>query len=128
MASTNARLLRTNPTEAEKRLWTILRRQQDAGNRFRRQAPIGRYIVDFVCLRRRLVIEIDGGQHADRVQADAARSAWLESQGFRVLRFWNNDVLGNTNGVLEAILQALRHPLPTLPHPGRGVPKTHKIE
>jgi len=110
MASTNARLLRTNPTEAEKRLWTVLRRQQVAGHRFRRQAPIGRYIVDFVCLRRRLVIEIDGGQHADRVQADAARSAWLESQGFRVLRFWNNDVLGNTNGVVEAIRQALREP------------------
>ena len=95
---------------AEKRLGTVLRRQQIAGHRFRRQAPIGRYIVNFVCLRHRLVVEIDGGQHADRVQADAARSAWLESQGFRVLRFWNNDVLGNTNGVLEAIRQALRKP------------------
>ena len=110
MASTKARHLRTNPTKAEKRLWSVLRRQQVEGHRFRRQAPIGRYIVDLVCLRRRLVVEIDGGQHATRVQADAARTAWLESQDFRVLRFWNNDVLGNTNGVLEAIRQALREP------------------
>ncbi len=110
MASTNARRLRTYPTEAEKRLWTVLRRQQVEGHRFRRQAPIGRYIVDFVCLRRRLVVEVDGGQHASRVQADTARTAWLESQGFRVLRFWNNNVLGNTNGVVEAIRQALREP------------------
>ena len=110
MASTKARHLRIHPTEAEKRLWTVLRRQQFEGHRFRRQAPIGRHIIDFVCLRRRLVVEIDGGQHAYRVQADAARTAWLESQGFRVLRFWNNDVLGNTNGVVEAIRQALREP------------------
>ncbi len=110
MASTKARRLRTCPTEAEKRLWSVLRRQQIEGYRFRRQAPIGRYIIDFVCLRRRLVIEIDGGQHADRAQADAARTAWLESQGFRVLRFWNNDVPGNTNGVVEAIRQTLRGP------------------
>ncbi len=110
MASTKARHLRTNPTEAEKRLWTVLRRQQVEAHWFRRQAPIGRYIVDFVCLRRRLVVEIDGGQHATRGQAEAARTAWLESQGFRVLRFWNNDVLGNTNGVVEAIRQALREP------------------
>jgi len=116
MASTKARRLRTYPTEAEKRLWTVLRRQQVEGYRFRRQAPIGRYIVDFVCLRRRLVVEVDGGQHATRGQADAARTAWLESQGFRVLRFWNNDVLGNTNGVVEAIRQALREPSNTPIH------------
>jgi len=82
-------------------------RQVD-GLRFRRQAPIGRYIVDFVCFEQRLIIEIDGGQHADRTGQDAARTRWLEGEGFRVIRFWNNDVLDNTEGVVESIRLALR--------------------
>src|SRR6266404_2835045 len=102
MASTRARQLRSNPTDAEMRLWSKLRRKQIDGHRFRRQVPIGPYIADFVCLERRLVIEVDGGQHSESI-ADDARTAWLEGQGFCVLRFWNNDVLGNTEGVLTVI-------------------------
>ena len=107
MASRNARALRANQTEAESRLWQRLRVRQLAGAKFRRQAPVGPYIADFICLAAKLIVEIDGGQHADNAEADAARTAWLEDQGFRVLRFWNNDVLDNTDGVLEEILAAL---------------------
>ncbi len=102
-----ARDLRKHMTEAEKRLWYLLRRHNLLGNLFRRQAPIGHYIVDFACLKERLLIEIDGGQHADQIAQDAQRTAWLEQRGFRVMRFWNNEVLGNTEGVLEIIVRAL---------------------
>jgi very-short-patch-repair endonuclease len=99
MASPGARQLRSNPTEAEKRLWSKLRLKQIGGHRFRRQAPIGPYVADFACLAQRLIIEVDGGQHDSRATQDDARTAWLERQGFRVLRFWNNEVLGNVEGV-----------------------------
>jgi very-short-patch-repair endonuclease len=102
-----ARKLRSNPTDAEMRLWSRLRRKQVDGHRFRRQVPLGSYVVDFACLEARLIVEVDGGQHGER---DAARTAWLEAQGFRVLRFWNNDVLENTDGVIEAIRGALPPP------------------
>src|ERR1043166_5624530 len=120
MAGTNARRLRENPMDAEIRLWSKLRRRQLDGHRFRRQVPLGRYIADFVCLEQRLIVEVDGGQHSDN-PVDDARTAWLEAQGFRVLRFWNNDVLANTEGVLLVIMQhlALRHPPPP-PFPARG--------
>ena len=108
MASRNARALRANQTEAESRLWQRLRDRQLAGVKFRRQAPVGPYIADFICLAAKLIVEIDGGQHAESAEADAARTAWLEGQGFRVLRFWNNDAMANTDGVLEEILAALR--------------------
>jgi very-short-patch-repair endonuclease len=88
--------LRENATDAERKLWHLLRRKQVAGLRFRRQYPLGPYIVDFVCLPARLIIEVDGGQHADHVERDTMRTAWLESQGFRVIRFWNNEVLSST--------------------------------
>jgi primosomal protein N' (replication factor Y) len=101
-----ARRLRSNPTEAERRLWHHLRRRQLGGFRFRRQHPIGSYITDFVCLAARLIVEVDGGQHADS-PADIRRTAWLESRGYRVLRFWNSDVLTNTDGVLTVIRDAL---------------------
>jgi very-short-patch-repair endonuclease len=81
--------------------------KQMAGNRFRRQQPIGPYIVDFVCLEKRLVIELDGGQHAEQPEYDAERTAWLESQGFRVMRFWNNQVLEEIEIVKEAIWKEL---------------------
>ena len=104
----SARALRKNPTDAEWRLWTCLRHKQVDGFRFRRQAPIGPYVVDFVCFSARLVVEVDGGQPALRSDQDAGRTRWLENEGFRVVRFWNSEVLGNTEGVAEAIRRALR--------------------
>ncbi len=118
---TNARQLRSNTTDAERKLWYLLRANRLEGYKFRRQFPMDTYIADFVCLEQRLVIELDGGQHALAQTYDAKRTAYLESQGFQVLRFWNNDVLGNIEGVLEVILSALRSPLsPALPRKGGG--------
>ena len=108
MPSTIARRLRKNLTDAGSRLWLHLRQRQLGGFRFRRQVPLGPYVVDFACLAEKLVIEVDGGQHADRVEQDERRSAWLAANGFRVLRFWNNDVLANTQGVLQTIFEALQ--------------------
>ena len=108
MASSIARSLRQNLTDAEQRLWSQVRRRQLEGFRFRRQVPLGPYVVDFACLAARLVIEVDGGQHGLRAEKDAARTSWLEANGFHVLRFWNNEVLGNTEGVLETIRRTLQ--------------------
>jgi very-short-patch-repair endonuclease len=99
-----------NSTEAEKMLWSYLRASQIEGYKFRRQHPLGIYIVDFVCLKRKLIVEVDGGQHAERLENDEARSAWLTGQGFRVLRFWNNEVLEEMEAVLEVIRAALTSP------------------
>jgi very-short-patch-repair endonuclease len=119
MPSTNVRQLRKNLTHAEKALWSKLRFKQLDGHRFRRQIPIGPYIIDFACLASRLLIELDGGQHADTVDADQKRTRWLETRGYRVLRFWNNDVLDNSDGVLETIRMHLTpHPNPP-PQGGR---------
>jgi len=107
MSTARARRLRRDLTDAEKRLWSRLRRAQINGLSFRRQEPIGRYVVDFVCYAKRLVIEVDGGQHDLQAGRDAARTDWLRAQGFRMLRFWNNEVLENTDGVLEVIRAAL---------------------
>ena len=109
-------------TEAERRIWYRLRAHRFCNASFRRQFPIGAYVVDFVCLEARLIIEIDGGQHAES-QRDHARDAWLKSQGFEILRFWNNDVLANFNGVLESIADALNAKSPpslALPRKGGG--------
>ena len=106
MSLAQAKQLRTNMTDAERRLWYRLRAHRFDGYKFKRQVPIGPYIVDFACVGRKLVIEVDGGQHADN-QSDEVRDRYLGSEGFRVLRFWNNDVLRNTSGVLETILSAL---------------------
>ena len=105
-----ARQLRKNPTDAEQALWSVLRRRQVSGYRFRRQAPIGPYIVDFVCYDNRLVIEVDGGQHMEQADYDAERTAWLKAQGFRVVRFWNNQVLEEMDAVREAIFMAASPP------------------
>jgi very-short-patch-repair endonuclease len=123
MASTRARELRKNATDAERKLWWKLRYRQLGGYRFRRQVPIGPFIVDFACLSHRLLIEVDGSQHAERVAYDHARTRWLESRGYRVLRFWNGDVLQDIEGVLETIHRALLeagtpHPSPP-PQGGR---------
>jgi very-short-patch-repair endonuclease len=102
-----ARRLRKNLTDAERKLWSQLRYQQLGGYRFRRQHPMRGYVVDFVCLSEKLVIEVDGGQHAEQTDADEERTRTLEKDGFRVLRFWNNEVLQNTDGVVEVIREAL---------------------
>jgi len=104
-----AKQLRKNMTVAERALWRHLRSRQLAGYKFRRQQPIGRFIVDFACLEKRLVIELDGGQHAEPEQAanDAERSEWLHKNGIRVIRFWNHDVLNNLDAIKEAITHAL---------------------
>jgi len=107
MVSPLARRLRKTPTDAEIRLWSRLRRKQLEGARFRRQQPIGPYVADFFCPEARLIVEVDGGQHAQDQIRDAVRTRWLEGRGYRVLRFWNNDVLANTDGVVLAIRDAL---------------------
>jgi very-short-patch-repair endonuclease len=104
---TKARQLRKNLTEAERTLWRHLRLRQFGGSKFRRQQLIGKYIVDFVCFEKRLVIEVDGGQHSEQVAYDSDRNAWLEEHGFRVLRFWDNQVLKETEAVKEMIIQVL---------------------
>jgi very-short-patch-repair endonuclease len=104
-----ARELRIRMTDAERKLWYTLRDRRFAGFKFRRQVPIGRYIVDFVCFEERLVIEVDGGQHADSLR-DQRRDRWITANGFRVLRFWNNEVLTNLEGVMTVLAQALKVP------------------
>ena len=101
-----ARKLRRDATEVEKRLWRALR-ELDGPHRFRHQHPIGRYIADFACPAHNLVIELDGGQHAAQEDADAARTAELANHGYRVIRFWNGDVIDNLPGVLERIQEEL---------------------
>ena len=103
---TRARELRNNPTDAERVLWRQLRFWQLDGYKFRRQQPLGRYVVDFVCLEKRVVVEVDGGQHSDKV--DAERDSWLRDEGFVVLRFWNNEVLKTIDAVREVILKNLQ--------------------
>jgi len=108
-----ARRLRRDATDAEKRLWRQLANRQLGGWKFRRQVPIDRYVADFLCAEARLIVELDGGQHREAV--DAQRTEYLTGQGFRLIRFWNNDVLENSEGVLDTILSALRTSEP--PHP-----------
>jgi len=98
-----SRELRLNATEAERKLWTQLSARKIAGVRFNRQFPVGPFICDFVSRSAKLVIEVDGGQHAVDVEKDQARTAYLEAQGFRVIRFWNNDVLDRIEGVVGEI-------------------------
>jgi very-short-patch-repair endonuclease len=118
-ARSNARTLRKNSTDAERLLWAALRGHRLNGASFRRQVPIKNFIADFVCHSARLVIELDGGQHfSDQAEKkDAARSAAIEAQGFRVLRFSNLDVMENRAGVLETIASAVAERAPTLTLP-----------
>src|SRR4051794_40133214 len=124
MKRAHAKRLRSNMTDAERRLWYRLRAHRFAGLKFKRQAPIGPYIVDFICFENKLIIELDGGQHAGSAR-DCTRDAWLTKEGYRVLRFWNDDMLKRTSAVLEIIAHAAsasegtplparfaRHPLP----------------
>ena len=102
-----ARQLRKNSTDAEKFLWSHIRNRQLEGWKFRRQVPIGHYIADFVCFELRLIVELDGGQHAEQLDYDLRRTEFLQAKGYRVVRFWNNEVLGNIEGVLETLTLTL---------------------
>jgi very-short-patch-repair endonuclease len=117
-----AKDLRQLATDAEQRLWWRLRNRQVCNAKFRRQHPLPPYVVDFVCLEQRLIIGADGGQHLGRQAHDEKRTAFFEMRGFRVLRFWNHEILTQTEDVLEAIFRALNetpHPNP-LPKGERG--------
>jgi very-short-patch-repair endonuclease len=107
-----ARSLRRGGTDAEKLLWSHLRNRQVEGAKFRRQVPVGRYIADFLCVDAMLIVEADGGQHSE--EADTLRTAALEAAGYKVIRFWNNDILSNTQGVLESVREEV---LARTPHP-----------
>jgi very-short-patch-repair endonuclease len=112
------RQLRNAPTDAEDLLWRHLRCRQLEGCKFRRQHPFLDFVLDFACLERKIVVELDGGQHADSTAYDARRTTLLENTGFVVLRFWNNDVFDNTDGVLEVILRTLQNrATPSPPNP-----------
>jgi very-short-patch-repair endonuclease len=114
-----ARGLRRRQTDAERRIWARLRDRRLLGVKFARQVPIGPYVVDFCCRERKLIVELDGGQHAALAGYDTARTERLQALGYRVLRFWDNDALGNTDGVLQRIVEALTRPSPR-PSPQRG--------
>ena len=107
----DVRRLRREQTQAESLLWQQLRGKRLAGAKFRRQHLIGNSIVDFCCLRSRLIIEVDGSQHAEEAEIDAARTARLEAQGYKVIRFWSHEILGNLEGMLTIIAEALREDL-----------------
>jgi adenine-specific DNA-methyltransferase len=112
-----ARELRNNPTDAEQCLWHELNRRQIAGVKFRRQQPISPFIVDFVCFERRVVVEVDGGQHTEQLHYDEQRMRWLEAQGYRLMRFWNNDVLANTRAVAQAVFDEVQRIRPPTSRP-----------
>jgi len=113
-----AKHLRRELTCAERKLWSVLRNAQLEGAKFRRQQPIGPFIADFVCQQHRLIVEANGGQHSESV-TDDRRTAFLESIGYRVLRFWNNDILSNLDGVAGVIAAAL-----SIPHPAQAAPES----
>ena len=115
-----ARRLRENATEAEKVLWQRLSRRQMEGFKFRRQQPIGQYVADFVNFKKKLIIELDGGQHKIQKDEDKKRDDWFEERGFKVLRFWNNDVFENIEGILEVVREKLLSPSPNPSRQGRG--------
>ena len=124
-----AREMRSRMTDAEALLWRLLRNRRIAGAKFRRQHPIGRYILDYYCVENKLGIELDGGQHGEAVEYDQHRDSWLRTQGILVLRFWNNQMLTETEAVMETIYQAIiansppprrRHLFPS-PASGRGL-------
>ena len=114
LTQVRARRLRNQSTDAERLLWRHLRRRQLSGFRFRRQVPVGGYVADFACMDAKLVIELDGGQHQEQATRDARRDARINVKGYRVVRFWNNQVFEETTAVLEVILREL---LALRPHP-----------
>ncbi len=124
-----AKSLRKAQTDAENRLWYYLRAKRFSGLKFKRQKLVGKYIVDFICIKLKLIIEVDGGQHLENIKYDQSRTQFFETQGFTVLRFWNHDVMINTQVVLQAIYNAINQisphvlkpsPLTPLPQAGEG--------
>ena len=103
------RELRKNMTDAEKKLWSLLRNRQFEGLKFRRQHAIGKYIVDFICFEKKIVIEVDGSQHLENKIYDANRTEWLQKQDFKVIRFWNNDVLNEIEVVLDKLYEKIKN-------------------
>lgn len=117
----HATRLRRDMTDAERKLWLALRDRRLDGFKFRRQSTIGPYVVDFLCIEARLIVEVDGGQHNANI--DAPRTRFLEERGYRILRFWNNEVIENFEGVLQTLSAALKKEEPSsnlLPHAGEG--------
>jgi very-short-patch-repair endonuclease len=108
-----ARELRKNMTDAERIIWYYLRDRRLSGWKFRRQHPIGPFIVDFICIEKRLIVEVDGGQHNLNPEIDIKRTEYLKERGYRVIRFWNNDVLKETEAVLNSILLSLSDNIPS---------------
>ena len=106
-SKSSARKLRINATDAEIKLWSALKNRQLGNFKFRRQSPVGKYVADFICHEKTLIVEVDGGQHMEASRKDDERTAWLVSQGYRVIRFWNDQVLEETEAVLEEILRSL---------------------
>ena len=117
VTTSRARSLRSGMTDAEHQLWRVIRDKQVYANRFRRQHPIGPYIADFACIEQKLVIELDGGQHQDQRVQDIHRTAYMQAQGWHVLRFWNNEIVNNLDGVLSAIAEHLTDAPPSSPSP-----------
>ncbi|MBU4234164.1 MAG: endonuclease domain-containing protein [Proteobacteria bacterium] len=122
MPSQRARALRKRMTDAERLLWRHLRNRELGGWKFRRQYPVGPFIVDFICVEKNLVIEVDGGQHAENEALDLQRSAYLNKMGYRVLRFWNNEVLQETEADLTAIFAILANGKQNSPSPQPSPP------
>jgi very-short-patch-repair endonuclease len=114
MSTAKAKELRKNSTDAERALWKQLRAHRLVGYKFRRQQPVGRYVVDFVCFEKQVIVELDGGQHAEQVAYDAERTSWLQARGFRVLRFWNHETLQNIEPIVEVILKECERAAPSL--------------
>lgn len=105
--SKRAKAFRRRSTDAERKLWSVLRNRSFEGLKFRRQRPIGKYIVDFVCLEMSLIVEVDGGGHTEQSEKDRERAERLETQGFKVIRFWNDEVLNETDAVVRAIVHTI---------------------
>jgi very-short-patch-repair endonuclease len=122
MSNQRARALRKRLTDAERLLWRNLRNRELGGWKFRRQYPVGPFIVDFICVEKNLVIEVDGGQHAENDELDLQRSAYLNKMGCQVFRFWNNQVLQETEAVLEAIFAILADGKQNSPSPQPSPP------
>jgi very-short-patch-repair endonuclease len=119
--------MRKLPTEAERLLWAMLRDRRFSAFKFRRQVPIGPFIADFMCYSARMIVEADGGQHSENAY-DERRTAWLEAQGFRVLRFWNREILTQRREVMDRLFTALSAPSPRSPAASRPLPRGEREE